>query len=143
SNRGEHYRLERVDVAEANSDHALAPGPYLIEATAAGHALVRESVLLARGRDQTVRLALPPAHVVPAGFAYIPDGTFLFGAGGDENMRREFYRTVPLHPRHTPAFLIALAETTYAEWIDFLEALPPAEREKRLPKVAARGIHAS
>jgi formylglycine-generating enzyme required for sulfatase activity len=48
---------------------------------------------------------------------------------------------VPIHRRHTDAFLIAQHETTYEEWIRFLEVLPPSERTRRLPDVstAARG----
>ncbi|MGZ3405616.1 MAG: formylglycine-generating enzyme family protein, partial [Polyangia bacterium] len=38
-----------------------------------------------------------------------------------------------LHAVSTGAYLIARNETTYADWIEFLEALPPAERDKLLP----------
>ena len=50
-------------------------------------------------------------------------GEFWFG-DADENLRTKFLDTVPIHRRHTDAFLIARHETTYREWIDFLDALP-------------------
>jgi formylglycine-generating enzyme required for sulfatase activity len=56
-------------------------------------------------------------------------------------MRRTFYGAPPLHAVDGDAFLIARTETTYAEWIAFLDALSPAERERFLPHAGAfRGI---
>ena len=48
-------------------------------------------------------------------------------------MRASFFTAPPLHAVSTPAYLIARYETTYADWIEFLEALPPADRSKLLP----------
>jgi formylglycine-generating enzyme required for sulfatase activity len=141
-NRDDHYRLEPLAVAGTSLDGTFAPGSYLVTAAAPGRADVRAPILLERGRDEALALALPAA-AVPPGFVYVPAGSFLFGAAGDENMRREFYRTVPLHARHTPAYLIGRNETTWAEWIEFLEALPPKERVKRSPKLTAGGFHGS
>jgi formylglycine-generating enzyme required for sulfatase activity len=38
-----------------------------------------------------------------------------------------------MHEVTTPAYLIARHEVTFGEWIQFLEALPPAERKRRTP----------
>ena len=56
----------------------------------------------------------------------------------DEQLRTQFLDTVPIHRRRTGAYLIAQHETTYAEWIAFLNALPPAERARN----AARRLDA-
>jgi formylglycine-generating enzyme required for sulfatase activity len=53
---------------------------------------------------------------------------------------RRFFGTVPIHQMETGAFLIARRETTYAEWIDFLEALPPDKRLRRTPRASASGL---
>jgi formylglycine-generating enzyme required for sulfatase activity len=43
---------------------------------------------------------------------------------------------VPIHRRHTDAFLIARHETTYREWIEFLGALREPERSRHTPRVS-------
>ncbi|MGZ3426196.1 MAG: formylglycine-generating enzyme family protein, partial [Polyangia bacterium] len=104
----------------------LPPGSYL--AVVAG---VRLPFTV--GRGEHLRLAVtPPAHV-PAGYVFIPAGRFLYGSSGHEEMRASFFSAPPLHAVSTGAYLIARNETTYADWIEFLEALPPAERDKLLP----------
>ncbi len=124
-------------------DLPLEPDSYLVEARTPGRATVRESMLLRRGETKLVHLDLPKAEVVPNDFVYIPAGTFLFGSAGDESVRREFYRTVPLHEVHTDAYLIARHETTFKQWIEFLNSLPATERAHREPKVASHGFHGS
>jgi formylglycine-generating enzyme required for sulfatase activity len=37
---------------------------------------------------------------------------------------------VPIHVKETPAYLIARHETTYGEWIEYLNSLPPAEQQR-------------
>ena len=44
---------------------------------------------------------------------------------------------MPIHRRHTDAFLIARHETTYRQWIEFLDALPDGERARHAPHVSA------
>jgi formylglycine-generating enzyme required for sulfatase activity len=46
---------------------------------------------------------------------------------------------VPIHPRTTAGYLIAAHETTFEDWIAFLDSLPAAERAKRLPRVGDVG----
>ncbi|MBI5481631.1 MAG: SUMF1/EgtB/PvdO family nonheme iron enzyme, partial [Deltaproteobacteria bacterium] len=124
------------------ADTVLPPGSYVVTAAAPGRATVRYPVLLRR--DARLRLAvdLPTAGAVPAGFVYVPAGPFLFGSAGDERVRRTFLNAVPAHEVRTAAFLIARTETTYAEWLDYLRALPPAERARRTPR-ATVGQHGS
>ena len=62
----------------------------------------------------------------------MPEGRFLYGSP-DEEIIRKFFVTVPQHEVSTPAYLIAQHETTYAEWLEFLRDLPPAERARYLP----------
>jgi len=58
----------------------------------------------------------------------------LYGSAGDEDLRRGFYGAVPLHDVHTDAYLIAVHETSYAEWLAFLDALPDQQRAQRTPQ---------
>jgi formylglycine-generating enzyme required for sulfatase activity len=45
-------------------------------------------------------------------------------------MREKFFLTVPMHQVTTEGYIIARHETTYAEWLAFLNDLPPAERKQ-------------
>ncbi len=114
----------------------LPPGSYRVALDGPGLAHVAYPFELARGHQQTVALAIPPAAAVPAGFIYVPPGDFWFG-DSDELLRTQFFGTVPIHRRRTDAYLIARHETTYGEWIAFLDALPPGERAQHIPNVAA------
>jgi formylglycine-generating enzyme required for sulfatase activity len=127
---------EPVSVALASEAAAsLEPGSYRLLARAAGHAEVTNVFELDGGERRDIELRLPPARAVPAGFVYVPPGDFWFG-DADENLRTKFLDTVPIHRRHTEAFLIARHETTYREWIAFIEALPPAEGARHAPRVS-------
>ena len=109
-------------------DVSIPAGSHLLVLEAAGHATVRYPLLLARGEALALNITLPPAAEIPKDFIYIPAGRFLFGSPGDEDLRRRFLTAVPLHEVHTDAYLIARYETTYAEWITFLESLPMPQR---------------
>ncbi|MCC7382997.1 MAG: SUMF1/EgtB/PvdO family nonheme iron enzyme [Deltaproteobacteria bacterium] len=112
----------------------LAPGSYLLTLSAPGRAPIRYPLYLARAEKLRVELELPASSAVPEGFALIPEGRFFFGSR-DEEARRSFFRTAPVHQTQTGSYLIARHETTYAQWIEYLEALPEAERAKRMPRV--------
>jgi formylglycine-generating enzyme required for sulfatase activity len=71
--------------------------------------------------------------VVPEGFVYVPAGRFLQGSADDDQVRRLFFNTTPLHQASTEGYLIARHEVTFAQWMAFLEALPARERAERLP----------
>src|SRR5206468_2429297 len=88
------------------------------------------------GEQIAADLTPPRATSVPHGFVFVPPGEFLFG-DADEQLRTQFLNTVPIHRRHGAAFLIASHETTYGDWIDFLDALPSAERARSVPDVSA------
>jgi serine/threonine protein kinase/formylglycine-generating enzyme required for sulfatase activity len=113
----------------------LPPASYLVEVSAPGRVMVRYPVLLRPGEARSIEIRLPLAGEVPAGFVYIPAGEFLSGSTEPyEGLRRDFLDTVPIHPRTTGAYLIDATETTYADWIAFLEAQPAEVRSRHLPR---------
>ncbi|HEU4534766.1 MAG TPA: SUMF1/EgtB/PvdO family nonheme iron enzyme, partial [Polyangiaceae bacterium] len=121
----------------------LARGSYVLVLSAPGRAAVRYPVLLRRGERLELAIDLPAAADVPAGFVYVPPGRFLFGSAGDEQTRRGYFDTVPLHEVKTGAYLIGRTELTYASWIEFIDTLAPAERARRAPNVGGRvGVNA-
>jgi formylglycine-generating enzyme required for sulfatase activity len=114
---------------------SIAPGSYRLSIRAPGYADTLYPFELHRGEHLELELGLLPAPAVPAGFAYVPPGDFWFG-DADERLRTQFLDTVPIHRRHTTGYLIARHETTYREWITYLEALPAAERARHQPDVS-------
>lgn len=116
----------------------LAPGSYGLMFTLPGRPPVRLPLLLARGESQHLVIDLP-AHV-PDNYVYIPKGRFLFGSDTDDSFRRGYLTAPPLHPITTDAYLIGRTEVTFADWIQFLEALPPGERERRRPAASPRSV---
>ncbi len=118
---------------------ALPAGSHVLLLEAPGRAPVRAPVLLRAGEALALALELPPARAVPEGFVLVPPGRFLQGSA-EEALRRTFFNAAPLHEARTQAFLIARHEVTFAEWMAYLDALPPAERTARLPGTrGARG----
>ncbi len=113
----------------------LTPGSYLLSFALPGRAPTRYPVLLARAERVDFVVLLPEAERVPEGFVYVPAGRFLFGSTADEETRRSFFNTPPLHETTTGAFFIARNEVTYEDWIAFLRTLPPDERARRAPRV--------
>jgi eukaryotic-like serine/threonine-protein kinase len=111
----------------------LAAGTYMFTLSAPGKSEVRYPITLAPGEKYAVSLTLPDAATVPSDFAVVLPGRFLVGVP-DETSRTNFLFTVPIHEMRTDGFLIGKHETTFAEWIEFLDALPEAERKKYLPK---------
>jgi formylglycine-generating enzyme required for sulfatase activity len=116
------------------------PGSYLLTFTAPGRATVRYPLSLGRAAREAISLELPLADDVPPGFAYVPEGRFLFGSAADDTLRRTFLNTVPMHEVHSHAYLIALRETTFGDWITYLASLPAAERPARFPRVDKGGF---
>jgi formylglycine-generating enzyme required for sulfatase activity len=104
-------------------DVEVPPGSFVIELRAPGRPAIDVPVLLARDERFAVDVPLPAS--VPDGFAYVPAGRTVFGTSDAESVRA-FFGAVPLHPVTTDAYLIARHETTFAEWIEFLEDLPEA-----------------
>ena len=116
---------------------AVEPGSYLFAFELPGHPSVRLPLLLERAQRRDVTIDLPAAHDVPAGYVYVPAGPFLYGSAEGEELRRVF-NAQPLHEVQTGAYLIARNEVTFAEWISFLNDLPPHERERRRPRATNR-----
>ncbi len=120
----------------------LEHGTWVLDFQAPGRAPVRYVLRAEAGTERTLEVALPEDSRVPEGFVYVPRGTFLFGTGEDESIRR-FFNTVPLHEVETGPYLIARTEVTYGEYLAWLEALPPEERARRMPQGArAASVHA-
>lgn len=119
-------------------DVSLEPGSYLLTLTAAGRVEVRYPLVIARGEVLRIEVPLPSRQEVPAGYVFVPKGRFLFGYGQDENLRKVFFGTAPLHEVVLDSYLIAQHETTFADWIEYLESLPPKDRKQRMP-LSARG----
>lgn len=114
----------------------LEPGSYRLAIRGEGLAEVFVPFVVSRAERLTLDVEAPPRAAVPDGFVPIPAGRFLYGEA-DERARRGFLNAVPLHPRSTGPYLIARHETTYREWIAFLEALPAEERERHTPRVSS------
>ncbi|WP_426754596.1 protein kinase domain-containing protein [Myxococcus sp. Y35] len=114
---------------------ATGPGSYVLTFQAPGLARAVLPVVLSSGENLQARIPLPRAADLPEGFIYIPPGRFLFGSSDDEALRREFLQAPPLRQVTTEGYLIARHEVTFAEWLAFLDALPPDERRRHTPGV--------
>jgi formylglycine-generating enzyme required for sulfatase activity len=125
-----------ASLSRGRTTTALAPGSYRIVIDGVGLARVFFPFEIRRGETRDLRLTAPRASSIPAGYAYVPPGEFWFG-DGDEQLRTQFLHAVPIHRHKTGAYLIALHETTYAEWIAFLNALPPRESARYAPNVSS------
>jgi serine/threonine protein kinase/formylglycine-generating enzyme required for sulfatase activity len=134
---GDGGRLEVVPIEQPVVDDrvSLPRGSYRLTVAAEGRVTTRVPVVLSPGENVTVAFELPPQEAVPQGFVYVPPGRFLRGSSGDDGLRKGFFHTQPLHQVETAGYLVARHETTFADWISFLEALPPAERARRIPRV--------
>ena len=113
----------------------LEAGSYVLTLAATGHTTVTYPVLAQRATNLEVSIDLPAADEVPAGYVYVPPGPFLFGIPADEDARRGFLNTTPLHQRETAGYFTGAHEVTIAEWTAFLDDLPDRERAVRTPSV--------
>ncbi len=109
----------------------LAQGSYRVSLTLADGRQVHHPFVVHRGEKLEFDLQLPDAKRIPEGFIYIPAGSFRFGSDHEEILRK-FFLAIPEHETSTEAFLIARHETTYAEWIAYLDDVPAEERERIL-----------
>ena len=127
-------RLGAPRLVATGARHVLAVPATVctVAAAAAGHVPVTEATVVPAERWHTVRLALPPAAAAPPDFVFVPAGWFLYGAADPESVRKSI-AAPPEHPVFQRAFWIARHETSFAAWIEFLDALPAAEREERRP----------
>jgi serine/threonine protein kinase/formylglycine-generating enzyme required for sulfatase activity len=118
---------------------ALPEGSSVLALEAPGRVAARLPILLARGETLAIHVALPTIESAPPGMLYVPPGRFLFGSVDSSETRRQVFNTVPLHEVSTPAYFIARYEVTFAEWIAFLDELPPEERRNRSPRSKITG----
>jgi formylglycine-generating enzyme required for sulfatase activity len=119
-------------------DH-LEPGTYQLYIVGDGRPAIELPLQLEPGEERQLDLDIPAVGTVPDGFAYVPPGRAFFGSSADEGVR-QFFNTAPLHPIETRAFLIARRETTWADYIDYLSALPAAEQKRRTPHVGGTAL---
>ncbi|GMU05140.1 nSTAND1 domain-containing NTPase [Corallococcus caeni] len=120
------------------ADVTVPPGAYQLTVRAPGHEDSVQPLLLTRGESRSVVVPLVRAGSLPPGFAYVPPGDVRFGSAAESSVR-DFLNATPLHTVPVQGFLIARHETTYADWLQFLEALPPESRAPRQPRVGTGG----
>ena len=126
-------RPERLQHSlKGSGELRLSAGSYRLIISLPGYATLLDPVLLEAGEVLERRLSLRQLSDVPANFVVIPAGRFLTGAGDDETLRAA-QAAAPLHSVQLDEFLIARDETTFSDWISYLEALPVRERQNRLP----------
>jgi serine/threonine protein kinase/formylglycine-generating enzyme required for sulfatase activity len=117
-------------------DVQLTPGNYVLTAQAPGHEPATLPLRLARGQKQRVELPLLRKGALPEGFIYVPPGQAFFGSAAEDSVR-EFFNSTPIHEVRTRGYFIARHETTFADWIAFMEALTPEQRAPHLPSVGS------
>ena len=124
---------QRRAVAGGVFEIELPPGSYVLRAAGDRRRVeVRRPVWIApRSQARTIHIARPARNerLDAYGMVYIPSGEFPFGwaRGQAGELLRIWFETMPLHLRRVDAFWIARHETTYAEWIAYLEACYPAD----------------
>lgn len=111
-------------------DTRLPPASYVTVVRMPDGEVVRDPFVLGRGEDLVRTLAPPPRSA--AGLVYVPPGRFLYGSAQDDQLRA-FLKAEPLHTVTLGAYWIARTETTYGDWLAYLRALPPDERERVRP----------
>jgi len=135
---GAEVLLDGAALGRGTTDQRVAPGAHVVEVRAPGRATIREPIVVEGNAALELALAPPPAAAVPDGFVYIAPGWFGYGSAADEETRRKFLATVPLHPRRTDGYLIARTEVTFGDWVAYADAQPEAERKKLIPDLAVK-----
>jgi formylglycine-generating enzyme required for sulfatase activity len=122
------FETEVIKTAASPLESALAPGSYLVIVQASGErAEVRYPLEIGPGQDTNapVEISIPRPRLadVPSGFVYVAGGWFWSGYGQtpEQDEYREFHETTPLHRRRVGAYLIARHETTYREWLAYVD----------------------
>ncbi len=130
----------RIEPRARPGELTLEPGSYRLAIEQKGRPIVYLPLVVSRDERRTVEIA--PPQRTPAGFVYVPRGRFLFGTPADEPIRAVL-GTVPMHPVETGDYFIAKHETTYADWIAFLETQSNADQAKRAPNITLGGLQGS
>ncbi|MDC0671274.1 nSTAND1 domain-containing NTPase [Nannocystis radixulma] len=143
--RDDAHRWVLVDPHELGSAPVapleLAAGSYLLEIAIADREPIFYPVLLRRAEERRLLLDIPQASSIPAGFAFVAAGASQFGSADEDTIRRKFFFAAPQHEVVTGSYVIARRETSYRQWIAFLDDLPAAERARRTPGVEADKFH--
>ncbi|MGH9885720.1 MAG: SUMF1/EgtB/PvdO family nonheme iron enzyme, partial [bacterium] len=130
-----HRRLGAVhSLGRTPVSDALAPGSYLLTISSPRREPVRHPIVVERGAPVHLDIAVP--EKVPAGYIYVPAGRFLYGSDDDDRLRTGFLSAQPMHQVSTGSYIIARHEVTFADWIEFLEALDADQRRLRTPNVS-------
>ncbi|HOU54841.1 MAG TPA: SUMF1/EgtB/PvdO family nonheme iron enzyme [Myxococcota bacterium] len=116
------------------------PGSYRVRLSAQGREDGVMPVLLRRGEEVRVEVPLLPKGSLPEGFVLVPGGWTLIGSPDEDSVRRGFFHASPMHETVVGPFLIAVHETTFGDYLQWLDSLPPGEREARLPRVETGGF---
>lgn len=111
----------------------LPAGSYVAVIAMAGGQELRDPFLLRSGERLERRIAVPAPR---PGFVFVARGRFLYGSQSDDAFRQLFLNAQPIHEVETSAFWISRVEVTFEQWLEFLEALPAAERASFTPTFA-------
>jgi formylglycine-generating enzyme required for sulfatase activity len=139
---GARVELARYDGSEraelvSGVSRTVGVGAWIVTATAPVAGPVRLPLLLARGESRRVALVVPRS--IPAGYIYMPPGDGLYGSS-DPELKRAWLNAVVTHIVRTDGYLIAQHETTFADWIEYLDDLDTTERERRRPRVGNAAV---
>lgn len=137
----------RVFGGNGLSDIELAEGSYRLIIKGGGPSTIYYPLMVRRGEDIHLDIHAPAQADIPKGFLFIPKGRFLFGAAAmnaaDDRFRRVFLATLPEHETQTEAYLIAENETTYQDWIEYLDDLPASKRDEWNQRGIQSGVRGS
>jgi eukaryotic-like serine/threonine-protein kinase len=127
---GQLLRPKSLSLPELRSgaELSLAPGSYRLVVIPGDGTTIYDPFVIRAGERAKIVLRLPSAGSVPPGFVYIPAGRFLVGSADDESLRMA-QTAPPLHEVETDAYLISQSEATFAQWIEYLEAVGVKARE--------------
>ncbi|MCG8421606.1 MAG: protein kinase [Proteobacteria bacterium] len=124
----------------------LEPGSYLVVVAATDTTIAMKYPFLIQPIFAPAELEFelrPPApgHISDR-FVYVAPGEFVYGLGrnrSDEAFRK-LYTALPEHRRRTGAYWIDRHETTFGDWIEFLDDLAAGHRRAFLPHGSDRDI---
>jgi serine/threonine-protein kinase len=115
-------------------DRPLPMGSYLLECEAPGKAKTRVPVRVGRGENVSTRIRLFRREEIGEAFVHVPAGRFLYG--GDPNALAAKPRSV----LNLPDFFIARLPVTCAEYLEFLNNLPPEKSKPCVPVEPGTGL---
>lgn len=143
-------RLEPVPVqaGRAPAQWSLTPGSYRLRLAATGATagvLYPFEVPTDSEHMPPIQLVVPRPGEIPDGFAYIAPGTSYYGFGSSEEHEgtRRVAMARPQRKRAVQGFFIAIYETTYARYIEYLDSLSASERAASIPDATMGDVSVS